>query len=169
MNMGIDLGTANVVITMHNKGIVLDEPSIIAFNKKTNEVIAVGTAAYNMIGKTPDYIVVIRPLCEGVISDHKMAKAMITAFIQKVTGKQLLYPNIMMCIPSSITTVESRAVIEAARNADAKKIYLIEEPIAALIGVGVNISKADGNMVIDIGGGTTDVAIVALNGTSMPS
>ncbi len=165
MDIGIDLGTANIIITMQNKGIVLDEPSIIAFNKKTSEVIAVGTEAYRMVGRTPDYIVVIRPLCDGVISDHKMAKNMITAFIQKVTGSQLLMPNIIMCIPSSITTVEGKAVIEAARNADAKKIFLIEEPVAALLGVGVDISRPDGNMVIDIGGGTTDVAIISMNGT----
>lgn len=164
MDIGIDLGTANVMITMGSKGIVLNEPSIIAFNKKLNEVIAVGNEAYKMIGKTPDFITVVRPLCDGVISDHKMTAYMITAFIEKVTGKQLLMPNIVMCIPSSITDVESRAVVEAAKIAGAKKVYLIEEPIAALLGAGVDISSADGNMVVDIGGGTTDIAIISLNG-----
>ena len=164
MDIGIDLGTANVMITMGSKGIVLNEPSIIAFNKKLNEVIAVGNEAYKMIGKTPDFITVVRPLCDGVISDHKMTEYMITAFIEKVTGKQLLMPNIVMCIPSSITDVESRAVVEAAKIAGAKKVYLIEEPIAALLGAGVDISSADGNMVVDIGGGTTDIAIISLNG-----
>lgn len=164
MDIGIDLGTANVMITMGSKGIVLNEPSIIAFNKKLNEVIAVGNEAYKMIGKTPDFITVVRPLCDGVISDHKMTEYMITAFIEKVTGKQLLMPNIVMCIPSSITDVESRAVVEAAKIAGAKKVYLIEEPIAALLGAGVDISSAEGNMVVDIGGGTTDIAIISLNG-----
>lgn len=164
MDIGIDLGTANVMITMGSKGIVLNEPSIIAFNKKLNEVIAVGNEAYKMIGKTPDFITVVRPLCDGVISDHKMTEYMIAAFIEKVTGKQLLMPNIVMCIPSSITDVESRAVVEAAKIAGAKKVYLIEEPIAALLGAGVDISSADGNMVVDIGGGTTDIAIISLNG-----
>ena len=164
MDIGIDLGTANVMITMGSKGVVLNEPSIIAFNKKLNEVIAVGNEAYKMIGKTPDFITVVRPLCDGVISDHKMTEYMITAFIEKVTGKQLLMPNIVMCIPSSITDVESRAVVEAAKIAGAKKVYLIEEPIAALLGAGVDISSADGNMVVDIGGGTTDIAIISLNG-----
>lgn len=164
MDIGIDLGTANVMVTMGNKGVVLNEPSIIAFNKRSNEVIAVGHEAYKMIGKTPDFITVVRPLSDGVISDHKMTEYMIAAFIEKVTGKQLMMPNIVMCIPSSITDVESRAVIEAAKIAGAKKVYLIEEPVAALMGAGVDISQPDGNMVVDIGGGTTDIAVISLNG-----
>ena len=164
MDIGIDLGTANVMITMGNKGIVLNEPSIVAFNKKNNEVIAVGNEAYRMIGKTPEHISVIRPLSDGVISDHKMTEYMVTAFIEKVTGKQLLMPSIVMCVPSSITDVESRAVVEAAKIAGAKKVYLIEEPIAALLGSGVDISTPNGNMVVDIGGGTTDIAIISMNG-----
>lgn len=164
MDIGIDLGTANVMITMGNRGIVLNEPSMIAFNTKLNEVIAVGTDAYKMAGKTPDHITVVQPLCDGVISDHKMTEYMITAFIEKVTGKQLLMPNIVMCVPSSVTDVESRAVIEAAKIAGAKKVYLIEEPIAALLGTGIDISTPLGNMVVDIGGGTTDIAVVSMNG-----
>ncbi len=164
MDIGIDLGTANVVITMGNKGIVLNEPSIVAFNTKTDEVIAVGNEAYKMLGKTPEHIIVVQPLSDGVISDHKMTEYMITAFIEKVTGKQLLMPSIVMCIPSSITDVESRAVIEAAKIAGARRVYLLEEPVAALLGAGVDISSPNGNMVVDIGGGTTDIAIASLNG-----
>lgn len=164
MDIGIDLGTANVIISVGHKGIVLNEPSVVAFNKKINEVIAVGDDAYKMIGRTPDYITVVRPLSDGVISDHKMTEKMISAFIEKVTGKQLFMPNIVMCIPSSITDVESRAVVEAARNAGARQVYLIEEPVAAIMGAGVDISLANGNMVVDIGGGTTDIAVVSLNG-----
>ncbi len=164
MDIGIDLGTANVMISVGNKGIVLNEPSVVAFNKKINEVIAVGTEAYKMAGRTPDYISVVRPLSDGVISDHKMTEKMIMAFIEKVTGKQLFMPSIIMCIPSSITDVESRAVVEAAKIAGARQVYLIEEPVAAIMGAGVDISSPEGNMVVDIGGGTTDIAVVSMNG-----
>lgn len=164
MDIGIDLGTANVMISMGNKGVVLNEPSVVAFNKRLNEVIAVGDEAYRMIGRTPEHITVVRPLSDGVISDYKMTKLMIMAFIEKVTGKQLFMPNIVMCVPSSITDVESRAVIEAAKNAGARQVYLIDEPVAAIMGAGVDISRADGNMVVDIGGGTTDIAVVSMNG-----
>lgn len=164
MDIGIDLGTANVMISMGNKGVVLNEPSVVAFNKKLNEVIAVGDEAYRMVGRTPEHITVVRPLSDGVISDHKMTKLMIMAFIEKVTGKQLFMPNIVMCVPSSITDVESRAVVEAAKNAGARQVYLIDEPVAAIMGAGVDISRADGNMVVDIGGGTTDIAVVSMNG-----
>lgn len=164
MDIGIDLGTANVMIAMGNKGIVLNEPSVVAFNKKTDEVIAVGDEAYRMIGRVPEYITVVRPLSDGVISDHKMTEMMITSFIEKVTGKQLFMPNIIMCIPSSITDVESRAVVEAAKIAGARQVYLIEEPVAAIMGAGVDISSPDGNMVVDIGGGTTDIAVISMNG-----
>lgn len=164
MDIGIDLGTANVMIAVGNKGVVLNEPSVVAFNKKLDEVIAVGDEAHRMIGRVPDYISVVRPLSDGVISDHKMTEKMIACFIEKVTGKQLFMPNIIMCIPSSITDVESRAVIEAAKIAGARQVYLIEEPVAAILGAGVDISAADGNMVVDIGGGTTDIAVVSMNG-----
>ncbi|MDR0946721.1 MAG: rod shape-determining protein [Ruminococcus sp.] len=164
MNIGIDLGTANVLITMGKQGVVLNEPSVIAFNKKTEEVIAVGFEAKKMEGRTPDHITVIRPLEDGVISDHNMTKSMIKFFIEKVTGKQLIMPDIIICIPSAITDVENRAVIEAAKTAGAKKVWLLEEPLAALIGAGIDISNPDGNMVIDFGGGTTDTAVVSMNG-----
>ncbi len=164
MDIGIDLGTTNVMIAVGNKGVVLNEPSVVAFNKRLNEVIAVGDDAHKMIGRTPDHITVVRPLSDGVISDHKMTKMMIIAFIEKVTGKQLFMPNIIMCVPSSITDVESRAVIEAAKTAGARQVYLIDEPVAAIMGAGVDISRPDGNMVVDIGGGTTDIAVVSMNG-----
>ncbi|MEG0615680.1 MAG: rod shape-determining protein [Oscillospiraceae bacterium] len=164
LDIGIDLGTANIIITMINKGIVLNEPSVVAFNKKTNSVVAVGKDAYEMLGRTPEYIVAIRPLSEGVISDHNMTEEMINAFILKVCGKQLLKPRIVLCVPSLITDVESRAVVEAARHAGARKVFLLQEPIAALIGAGVDIAEASGHIVVDIGGGTTDVAVISLNG-----
>ena len=132
--------------------------------ERTKEVLAVGMAAYEMIGKTPDYITVVRPLSNGVISDDRMAQYMIREFILRVTGKRLLKPRIIICVPSFITDVEKRAVVEAAMSAGSRKAYLIDEPIAALIGAGVNIGKARGNMIVDIGGGTTDVAIVSMNG-----
>lgn len=164
MDIGIDLGTANVLIAVGNKGVVLNEPSVVAFSKKLDDVIAVGDEAYKMIGRTPDYITVVRPLSDGVISDHKMTERMIMAFIEKVTGKNLFMPNIVMCVPSSITDVESRAVVEAAKIAGARQVFLIEEPVAAIMGAGVDISSPNGNMVVDIGGGTTDIAVVSMNG-----
>lgn len=164
VDIGIDLGTANIMITMGGKGIVLDEPSVVAYNKKTNQVVAVGSEAYNMLGKTPEYIVAVKPLCDGVISDHAMTQSMISEFIKKVSSRQLFMPRIVICVPSGITEVESRAVVEAARNSGSRKVYLIQEPVAALIGAGVDISGPEGNMIVDIGGGTTDVATISLNG-----
>ena len=152
-DIGIDLGTANTVITLGKKGVVLSEPSAIAYHTHTKEVLAVGKRAYQMIGKTPDYIEVIRPLSGGVISDDRMTQYMIREFILQVTGHRLTKPRIIICVPSFITDVEKRAVVEAAMSAGSRKAYLIDEPIAALIGAGV-----------DIGGGTTDVAIVSMNG-----
>lgn len=163
-DIGIDLGTANIMITMGNKGIVLNEPSVVAYNKKMDEVVAVGEEAYRMIGRTPEYIIAVRPLRDGVISDHNMTQSMIKAFILKVSKKNLIMPRITLCVPSFITDVESRAVIEAALSAGARRVYLIDEPIAAMLGAGIDISKAEGNMVVDIGGGTADVAVVSLSG-----
>ena len=151
-DIGIDLGTANTVITLGKKGVVLSEPSAIAYHTHTKEVLAVGKRAYQMIGKTPDYIEVIRPLSGGVISDDRMTQYMIREFILQVTGHRLTKPRIIICVPSFITDVEKRAVVEAAMSAGSRKAYLIDEPIAR------------GNMVVDIGGGTTDVAIVSMNG-----
>ena len=164
MDIGIDLGTANIMISMENKGVVFYEPAVVAFNKKTSEIIAVGMEAYRMIGKAPDYIAVIRPLCDGVISDYDMTESLVRECIRRVTGRQMLMPRIVMCVPSLITDVESRAVIEAARQAGAQKVFLIEEPVAALMGAGIDISEAKGRMVVDIGGGTTDIAVMSMNG-----
>ena len=161
---GIDLGTANTVITIGKKGVVLSEPSAIAYHKRNKSILAVGKRAYDMIGKTPEFIEVIQPLANGVISDDQMTHYMIKEFILKVTGHHLVKPRIIICVPSFITDVEKRAVVEAAMSAGSRKAYLIDEPIAALIGAGVNIGKARGNMIVDIGGGTTDVAIVSMNG-----
>ncbi|MFA5657945.1 MAG: rod shape-determining protein [Oscillospiraceae bacterium] len=163
-DIGIDLGTANIIITSSGRGVVLNEPSVVAYNKKTNRVVAVGNDAYSMIGRTPEYIVAIRPLRDGVISDHDMTESMIREFIIKVTGKQLFKPRIVICILSFITDVESRAVVEAAMNAGARKVYLIEEPVAAMLGAGIDITLPNGNMVVDIGGGTSDVAVISLGG-----
>lgn len=164
VDIGIDLGTANIIITTSHKGIVLNEPSVVAYNKKTERVVAVGNDAYEMLGRTPEYIVAIRPLKDGVISDHDMTESMIKEFILKVTGKQLFKPRVVLCVPSFITDVESRAVVEAAISAGARKVYLIEEPVAAMLGAGIDITKPDGNMVVDIGGGTADVAVISLSG-----
>lgn len=162
-DIGIDLGTANVIITLGNKGIVVNEPSVVAYDKKKHQVLAVGTEAYKMIGRTPEYIVAVKPLKDGVISDNEMTEAMIVEFIRKVIGK-IMKPRIILCVPSSVTDVENRAVVEAALSAGARKVYIIEEPIAALLGAGVDISKPNGTMVVDIGGGTADIAVASFNG-----
>lgn len=164
LDIGIDLGTANIIITVSGRGIVLNEPSVVAYDKKKKLVVAVGTEAYKMIGRTPEYIVAVRPLKDGVISDNDMTQAMIKEFINIVNGGFMVKPRVVLCVPSSVTDVERRAVVEAALSAGARKVYLIEEPIAALIGAGVDISKPNGTMVVDIGGGTSDIAIVSFNG-----
>lgn len=162
-DIGIDLGTANIIITLGNKGVVVNEPSVVAYDKKKQCVLAVGNEAYNMLGRTPEYIVAVKPLKDGVVSDNEMTEAMLIAFIKKVIGR-IVKPRIILCVPSSVTDVEKRAVVEAALSAGARKVYLIEEPIAALIGAGIDISKPNGTMVVDIGGGTVDIAVVSFNG-----
>lgn len=164
LDIGIDLGTANIIITIAGRGIVLNEPSVVAYDKKKKAVVAVGAEAYKMIGRTPEYIVAVRPLKDGVISDNDMTQAMIKEFINIVNGGFMVKPRIVLCVPSSVTDVERRAVVEAALSAGARKVFLIEEPIAALIGAGIDISRPNGTMVVDIGGGTSDVAIVSFNG-----
>ncbi len=164
LDIGIDLGTANIIITVSGRGIVLNEPSVVAYDKKKKLVVAVGAEAYKMIGRTPEYIVAVRPLKDGVISDNDMTQAMIKEFINIVNGGFMVKPRVVLCVPSSVTDVERRAVVEAALSAGARKVYLIEEPIAALIGAGVDISRPNGTMVVDIGGGTSDIAIVSFNG-----
>lgn len=164
VDIGIDLGTANTIITVGGKGIVVNEPSIVAYDKKKKQVLAVGSEAYRMLGRTPEYIIAVKPLRDGVISDNEMAEEMIIEFIHKVSGTMLLKPRVLICVPSSVTDVERRAVVEAALTAGARKVYIIEEPIAALLGAGYDISKPNGMMVVDIGGGTADVAVVSFNG-----
>ena len=162
--IGIDLGTASVLIYVKGKGIVLQEPSVVAIERNTNKILAVGTEAQRMLGRTPGTIVAIRPLRDGVISDYEMTQRMIKYFLKKVCGFMLFKPRIMVCVPSGITEVEERAVIDATNQAGAKKTYLVEEPIAAALGAGINIEMPDGNMVVDIGGGTTDIAVISLGG-----
>ena len=164
-DIGIDLGTATVIAYVKGKGIVLREPSVVAVDNNTGEVVAVGGEARRMLGRTPGNIVATRPLREGVISDYTVTEKMLKYFIKKVGGKSLFAPRIMICIPSRVTEVEKKAVIDAATQAGARKVYLIEEPIAAAIGAGIDISKPCGNMVVDIGGGTTDIAVISLGGS----
>lgn len=165
MDIGVDLGTANVLIYIKGKGVVLREPSVVAVDRDTNRVLAVGEDARRMIGRTPGNIVAIRPLREGVISDYDITEAMLRYFIEKVTGRSFVFrPRIMICVPSGVTMVEQRAVQEAAEQAGARKTFLIEEPLAAALGAGLDISEAYGCMVVDIGGGTTDVAVISLGG-----
>ena len=165
MDIGVDLGTANVLVYIKGKGIVLREPSVVAIDRDTNTVLAIGEEARAMIGRTPGNIVAIRPLRDGVIADYDTTESMLRHFILKVAGKRFFFkPRIMVCIPSGVTMVEKRAVLEAAMQAGAKKTYLIEEPLAAALGAGLDISEPFGSMVVDIGGGTTDVAVLSLGG-----
>jgi len=172
LDIGIDLGTASVLVYVKGKGIVLREPSVVAIDKNTNKLLAVGEEARRMLGRTPGNIVAIKPLSEGVISDYEITERMLKYFINKVCGRRglrIFMPRIMVCVPSGVTEVERRAVIDAAMQAGARKTYLIEEPIAAAIGAGIDISKACGSMVVDIGGGTTDIAVISLGGTVVSS
>ncbi len=163
--VGIDLGTANVLVYIKGKGIVLNEPSVVALNKDTDEILAVGEDARQMLGRTPSNIVAVRPLRDGVVSDYDITERMLKYFIKKTCGSGRFFkPRIMICVPSGVTDVEKRAVREAAQQAGGKDVYLMEEPVAAAIGAGIDISKPDGVMVIDIGGGTTDIAVISLGG-----
>ena len=164
-SIGIDLGTATVLVYIKGSGIVLREPSVVTIDKNTDTILAVGEEAREMIGKTPGNIVAIRPLKEGVISDYETTERMLKYFIKKAMGSHpLAKPTIAVCVPSAITEVEKRAVEDATRQAGARKVHIIEEPIAAAIGAGIDISKACGSMVVDIGGGTTDIAVISLGG-----
>ncbi len=163
--IGIDLGTASVLVYIKGKGIVLQEPSVVAIDKNTDKVLAVGSEARKMLGRTPGNIVAIRPLKDGVISDYKVTELMLRYFINKTCGRRRFFrPKTIVCVPSGVTGVEKRAVLEATIDAGGGKTFLIEEPIAAAIGAGLDITKPDGNMIIDIGGGTTDVAVISLGG-----
>ena len=164
-DIGIDLGTASVLVYIKGKGVVLNEPSVVAIDKNTGRLLKVGAEAQAMLGRTPGNIVAIRPLREGVISDYDMTERMLKEFIHKVTGGfQLFKPRVIICVPSGITEVEERAVVDAGIQAGARRVYLIEEPVAAAIGAGIDIAKPDGHMVVDIGGGTADIAVISLSG-----
>lgn len=163
-DIGIDLGTASILVYIKGKGVVLREPSVVAIDKNTGKLLKVGTDAQRMLGRTPGNIVAIRPLREGVISDYDMTERMLREFIRKVTSFRLFKPRLVICVPSGITEVEERAVIDAGIQAGARKVFLIEEPLAAAIGAGIDITQPDGHMVVDIGGGTTDIAVISLSG-----
>ena len=165
-DIGIDLGTATIIVYIKGEGIVLSEPSVVAINKNNNQILAVGTEARSMIGRTPGNIVAIRPMREGVISDYNITEKMLKHFIAKAIGRRMLRkPRIAVCVPSSVTEVERKAVEDATYHAGARQVFIIEEPIAAAIGAGIDIARACGSMVVDIGGGTTDVAVISLGGT----
>ncbi|UOF91527.1 rod shape-determining protein [Fodinisporobacter ferrooxydans] len=162
-DIGVDLGTANVLVHVKGRGIVLDEPSVVAIESQTRRVVAVGEEARRMLGRTPGNIVAIRPLREGVIADFDITEIMLRHFIQRTIGKNMfLRPRVMICVPAGITSVEQKAVREAAERTGAKEVFLIEEPKAAAIGAGLDIFQPSGSMVVDIGGGTTDVAVLSL-------
>ena len=163
-DIGIDLGTASVLVYMKGKGIILKEPSVVAFDKTTNKILKVGSEAQLMLGRTPGNIMAVRPLRDGVISQYNITLKMLQHFIKKACGHLIFKPRVTICVPSGITEVEERAVRDAAASAGAKRTYLIEEPLAAAIGAGIDITKPNGNMVVDIGGGTTDIAVISLRG-----
>ncbi len=163
-DIGMDLGTASILVFVKGKGVVLREPSVVAVDKNTGRLLKVGTDAQKMLGRTPGNIVAMRPLREGVISDYEMTQRMIKEFLKKVSTFRLFKPRVIICVPSGITEVEERAVIDAGMQAGARRVYLIEEPVAAAIGAGIDISKPCGHMIVDIGGGTTDIAVISLSG-----
>lgn len=163
--LGIDLGTTNTLVFLPGKGIVLNEPSVVAVSEQDNKILAVGLEAKNMIGKTPDNIIAYRPMKDGVIADYRVTEAMLRYFIDKTLGKWNLFkPEVMISVPAGVTSTERRAVVEAAIKAGAKNAYVVKEPILAAIGAGIPIYEAMGHMVVDIGGGTTDVAVISLGG-----
>ena len=163
-DIGIDLGTASVLVYIKGKGVVLREPSVVAMDKNTGKLLKVGAEAEAMLGRTPGNIVAMRPLRDGVISDYDMTERMLKEFIKKTTTFSLFKPRLLICVPSGITEVEERAVIDAGIQAGARRAYLIEEPVAAAIGAGIDITKPDGHMIVDIGGGTADIAVISLGG-----
>ena len=170
-DIGIDLGTASILVYIKGKGVVLKEPSVVAFDRDTNKIKAIGEEARLMLGRTPGNIVAVRPLRQGVISDYRTTEKMLKYFIQKAVGKSFFgrRPRISVCVPSGVTEVEKRAVEDATYQAGARDVYIIEEPVAAAIGAGIDISRPCGNMIVDIGGGTTDIAVISLDGVVVSS
>ena len=170
-DLGVDLGTSNVLIYAEGKGIVVREPSVVSVDKNTGRILQVGAAAKNMLGRTPGNVVAMRPLKDGVISDHEMTVRMLTALFKSATRSGLFTPKprVVICVPSGVTEVEERSVINAAIEAGARRVYLIEEPLAAALGAGLDIKGPNGHMVVDIGGGTSDIAVLSMNGVAVSS
>ena len=170
-DLGVDLGTANVLIYVDGKGVVIREPSVVAVDKNTGKILQVGAAARNMLGRTPGNVVAMHPLKDGVISDHEMTVRMLQELFRLATKSSVFTPKprVVICVPSGVTEVEERSVINAAIEAGARRVYLIEEPLAAALGAGLDIKGPNGHMVVDIGGGTTDVAVLSLNGVAVSS
>ena len=166
-DLGIDLGTSNVLIYASGKGILLREPSVIALDKNTGKVLKVGAAARNMLGRTPGNVVAVHPLRDGVISDYELTAKMLTEMIGRILKHAVIKPRVIVSVPSGVTEVEERAVIQAAMEAGARRVYLIEEPLAAALGAGLDITAPDGHMVVDIGGGTTDIGVLTMNGIAL--
>ncbi len=165
-DIGIDLGTASILVYIRGKGVILKEPSVVAFDRDTDKIRAIGEEARLMLGRTPGNIIAVRPLRQGVISDYRVTEKMMKYFIQKALGKKTFRkPRIAVCVPSGVTEVERKAVEDATYQAGARDVFIIEEPIAAAIGAGIDISKPCGNMIVDIGGGTSDIAVISLGGT----
>ena len=170
-DLGVDLGTANVLIYSEGKGIVIREPSVVAMDKNTGRILEVGAAARNMMGRTPGNVVAMRPIKNGVISDHEMTVRMLQSLFRSATKSGLFTPKprVVICVPSGVTEVEERTVINAAIEAGARRVYLIEEPLAAALGANLNIEGPNGHMIVDIGGGTTDIAVLSMNGVAASS
>ena len=170
-DLGVDLGTSNVLIYAEGKGIVVREPSVVSVDKNTGRILEVGAAAKNMLGRTPGNVVAMRPLKDGVISDHEMTVRMLTTLFRSATRSGLFTPKprVVICVPSGVTEVEERSVINAAIEAGARRVYLIEEPLAAALGAGLDIKGPNGHMVVDIGGGTSDIAVLSMNGVAVSS
>lgn len=163
--LGIDLGTANILVYVPGKGVILNEPSVVAVSEQDNKILAVGLEAKRMIGRTPDNIIAYRPMKDGVIADYRVTEAMLRYYIEKALGKWNIFkPSVLVSVPAGVTSTERRAVIEAAMKAGAKQAYVVKEPILAAIGAGILIEEANGHMIVDIGGGTTDVAVISLGG-----
>lgn len=163
-DLGIDLGTSNVVVYAEGKGIVLREPSVVAVDKNTGKILKVGAAARNMLGRTPGNVVAMRPLREGVVSDYELTQRMLSEFFRQIFKNTFVKPRVVIAVPSGITSIEERAVVQIAQEAGARRVYLIEEPLAAALGANLNFDGPDGHMVVDIGGGTTDFGVLSMNG-----